>query len=57
MIRGVLSSRVAAVRVVVLAFVASMIVIVGAVGTKTAEAAFAGIERQDSLYEQPGRRL
>jgi Tol biopolymer transport system component len=42
MIRGVLSSRVAAVRAVVLAFVASMVVIVGAVGTKPAEAAFAG---------------
>jgi hypothetical protein len=42
MIRGVLSSRVAAVRAVMLAFVSSVVVIVGAVDTKPAEAASAG---------------
>jgi Tol biopolymer transport system component len=42
MIRGVLSSRVAAVRAVVLAFVAPVVIIVGVAGTKPAEAAFPG---------------
>jgi hypothetical protein len=57
MIRGVLSIRAAAARALVLAIVASVVVNRRGCGHQACRGDLRGQERQDSLYEQPGRRL